>query len=367
MEISGLQGNWSWHSPLQLPLQVYGFPWLNEEGVYRRLPLNIHGLSEAIDQLANLTAGGQIRFKSNTNRLAIRVMAGAYAQMDHMTATGQSGFDVYIGEVGQERYVGTSRIKWDGQCYEALMFDGENMDTNQTITINFPLYQQVLEVAVGLPPHASIERDDSLEHRGRLICYGTSITQGACASRPGLAYTQQLGRMLSREVINLGFSGNGRGEAQIAEIIGTIEHVDAIIIDYEANCTTERYRETLETFLAICRRHHPSVPVLVVSRIVYAKEFIIPSERTDRRQRRTFARKMVMKLNHEGDDRLFFIDGEKLLGSRFDECTVDGVHPNDLGFSRIAKGIYNKLRKIIEDSSVTLKSNRAIHTSDKYL
>ncbi|ULL15901.1 hypothetical protein DVH26_16495 [Paenibacillus sp. H1-7] len=348
MRTHSLQGDWEWYSPLTPPFQVYGFPWLAEEGIYRRLPLNPkEALPSAIDRLANCTAGGQIRFRTDAERVAVRVRLGGTASMDHMPATGQNGFDAYIGEPGRERYVGTSRMKLHESGYECILFSGSKPDKLRTVTLNFPLYQSVSEVAVGVAAGAAIEADETYRSRGRIVFYGTSITQGGCAGRPGLAYPQQIGRALAREVINLGFSGNGKGEAELAAVIGTISRVDCFVVDYEANCSTELYMQTLEPFIRQYRSAQREVPILVVSRIPYAKELLDRSVTAERKKRLVFAKEVVGKLYRDGDERIAFVDGSRLLGKRYDECTVDGVHPNDLGFTRMANGLLPAIQKII--------------------
>lgn len=348
MVIKQLHGEWKWHSPLSAPFRVLGFPWLQREGVYRRLPLHPQEeLPAAVDKLANCTAGGQIRFRTNARRVAIRVQLGGVPSMDHMPATGQNGFDAYIGEPGRERYAGTTRMKLNSDSYVCILFDGAAGDKLQTVTLYFPLYQSVVEVAVGLPPEAITEYDPSYENSGRLVFYGTSITQGGCAGRPGLAYTHQLGRRLKREVVNLGFSGNGKGEPELARIIRELDRVDAFVIDYEANCSTDRYCATLEPFIRLYREKQPEVPILVLSRIPYAREHYDQAKQQERLFKRDFANQVVELLKAEGDAYIFFGDGSKLLGRRYDECTVDGVHPNDLGFTRMANGIYPLLQKIL--------------------
>lgn len=346
---------WKWHSPLSAPFKVLGFPWLEQDRVYRRLPLPPnHALPEAVDKLADCTAGGQIRFKTDAQRVAIRVKLRGPASMDHMPATGQIGFDAYVGEPGQERYIGTSRMKPREKHYESLLFEGDKPDRLRTVTLNFPLYQSVTEVMVGLPPEAALEADDFPSSRGRLVFYGTSITQGGCASRPGLAYPQQIGRRLQREVINLGFSGSGKGEEEVARVIRLIPHVDCFIVDYEANCSTELYGRTLEPFLRLYREEQRLVPILVVSRIPYAKEQVNSISRQDRMERKRIATELVRKLNEAGDDRVFFCDGDRLLGERYDECTVDGVHPNDLGFTRMAESLIPVISQILERCSSSI-------------
>src|SRR5690606_269350 len=101
---------------------------------------------------------------------------------------------------------------------------------------------------------------------GRLVVYGTSITQGGCASRPGMAYPSILARRLGIETLNLGFSGNGRGEPEVAHILAQLENVSCFILDYESNVpVAEDLRTTLTAFIPILRERHPDVPIIVIS------------------------------------------------------------------------------------------------------
>ncbi|WNQ09462.1 SGNH/GDSL hydrolase family protein [Paenibacillus aurantius] len=347
MTVTALEGEWEWHSPKEKPMAVLGFAWLESEGLYRRLPAHpSETLPPAVDMLADCTAGGQIRFRTNASRIAVRAILGGSPNMYHMPGTGQNGFDVYLGEPGEERYVGTVRFEPHQAAYASLLVDGSPPEGLRTVTINFPLYQSVQEVEVGLSPGAEVA-EAVFPQPGRLVFYGTSITQGGCASRPGMSYPQQIGRSLCREVINLGFSGNGKGEPELARIIREIERVDALVLDYESNCTLEGYLSTLEPFIRLYREKNPLTPILVSTKIRYAKEAIQPSLTELRIRKRDFAREVVERLTAEGDANLYWCDGGNHLGERFDECTVDGVHPTDLGFARMAEGIGQHLAGIL--------------------
>jgi len=180
------------------------------------------------------------------------------------------------------------------------------------------------------------------------VVYGTSITQGGCACRPGMAYTNILSRRLNLEFINLGFSGNGRGEPEVARIIATLPEPACFVLDYEANCTDpEQLRKTLPEFIRILRAAHPRIPLLVISRIPYAAEDHKPVAHGRRLERRDIQSQCVETFRQAGDSRIFFQDGSNLLGADFDECTVDGSHPTDLGFLRMAEGLEPVFRKIL--------------------
>ena len=335
-----------WQAP-QSPVVVAGFAWFKQEGIFRRLPRRPNWkINENVDSLANSTAGGQLLFRSDSKRLAIRVELSGPAGMYHMPATGQCGFDCYLGAPGRKIFSGTARFDHTKISYEHLFYEqaGRNL---REITLNFPLYQGVKRVLIGTDPGSRLLPPSPFKSRKKVIFYGTSITQGGCASRPGMAYSNILSRRLNYEFINLGFSGNGRGEPELARLILEIENPACFVLDYEANCfSTELLKKTLPEFIGILRSRHPKVPLLVISRIPWQHESPTQS-RKDFGARRKFEKDTVNRLRAGGDRRIYFLDGSELLGPDAHECTVDGAHPTDLGFMRMADRIEPVLRKIL--------------------
>lgn len=185
------------------------------------------------------------------------------------------------------------------------------------------------------------------EHGGRIVVYGTSITQGGCAARPGMAYTNILSRRLNTEFVNLGFSGNGRGEPELAKLIKQIDRKRLVVLDYEANAG-ESIRETLGPFVDILREHDKDLPILIISKIRYAGELHNPASLESAEAREQFQADFVRMRRAAGDANLHFLGGGTLLGARADECTVDGVHPTDLGFMKMADGIEPAIRAILK-------------------
>lgn len=341
-----------WHCPKQAPFQIAGFAWFNSDRVYRRMPLQpVEKLPAAVDELANATAGGQIRFRTDSTRVAVRVRLAGPANMVHMPATGQCGFDVYLGEPGKQTYYLTTKYDRTQTYYEVLLCDLPRGPV-YSITLNFPLYQGVESVEVGLEPGTQVLPPLPYDDDRRVIVYGTSITQGGCASRPGMCYTNILSRRINREFINLGFSGNGKGEPEVARVISTIDRPGLFVLDYEANCNDyDRLSATLPAFIRILRNAHPTVPILAASKIPYATEAWHPVAVEKRLRNRDFQRQLVEECRAAGDTNVHFLDGSGLLGEEgWQECTVDSVHPNDLGFMRIADGLEPVIQGILRDT-----------------
>ena len=338
-----------WHSPKEPPIHLAGFAWFEKDRVYRRMPLEPPlPLPEAVDSLAHRTAGGQIRFQTDSRKLALRVKLTDVADMNHMPSTGQCGFDCYLGPTGKQRFLSVTKYDHHQTSYEIVLFELVRRE-RRNVTLNFPLYMGVSEVLVGLEQDAEILPPPPYDSDRRVVIYGTSITQGGCAARPGMCYTNILSRRINMEFINLGFSGSGRGEPEVARTIGAIERLALFVLDYEGNAGgIEPLRRTFPEFIRILREVHPTVPILAVSHVRFARESFDPNARDARRERRDFQNKTIEDLRVAGDENVHFLDGSTFLGEDFDECTVDGVHPTDLGFLRMADAMAPVIRGILE-------------------
>jgi len=346
---SAVSAGLKWHSPNAAPFYLAGLPWFARNGLYRRMPNDpARPLPPGVEDTCQAPAGAQVRFRTDSAHLALKVRLSAPAGMYHMPATGECGFDCYIGAGDSApRYFKTARWEPKSAEYECELFAlaGRAM---RYVIVNFPLYGGVEKVLLGLDAGARIEPPPTYALPGPVVFYGTSITQGGCASRPGMAFTNIISRRLNVEVINLGFSGSGRGEPVVAEIIAEIPRPSLYVLDYEANCpSVDHLRQTLPEFIRILRAAHPRAPVLVVSRPRFSAELFLPAKFQDRLARRDCLRQCVQTLRAAGDDHIFFLDGSDFLGGDFEECTVDGIHPTDLGFMRIADAMTPVVRALL--------------------
>lgn len=338
-----------WFAPWEQPIYLAGFPWFPEDKAYCRLPVEpAYPIPDPVKTLSYCTAGGQMRFRTNSTKLEIDVELTAPANMYHMPATGQCGFDCYVSiPSGELKYCGTTRYDHAQVKYRSTLY--ENMEPEmREVIINFPLYQGVNDVLIGIDNNAEIEGPTAYATDKKAIFYGTSITQGGCASRPGMAYTNILSRWLNMECINLGFSGNGRGEPEVAHIISEIGNPACLILDYDSNCpSAEHLKVTLPDFINIYRSVHKDVPILVLSRIRYASYNHNSQVRLESSKRRKAQFETVKEFKSKGDDNIYFVNGSTLMGDYFEEMTVDGVHPTDLGFFKMAEGLYPILKTIL--------------------
>ncbi len=340
--------DWTWHSPRHEPFRITGLPWFEQDGVYRRLPLKpSHPIRSEVDRLANYTAGVQIRFQTNSPKLSVRVVLADRATMYQMPATGQCGIDCYVGPTGNQQYVNTARFDHSKAEYESILFESIPSEMRD-ITLNLPLYQGVKELWIGLDPSSSTAVFPGFSSENKVLIYGTSITHGACASRPGMAYPNILSRKLPIEVVNLGFSGNAQGEPELAHLISQIEKPALLVLDYEVNTpSTERLRESLPEFIRIYRSRHPEVPILVITQIRLPIEDFDENRLRLREERKQLQWANVERLQQDGDANLHFFDGAELLGADYQECTTDGIHPSDLGYFRIAETLGPIIGKLV--------------------
>jgi len=346
----GLQGavlaGIKWLDPKKAPFVVSGLAWFKKEKLYRRLPVKPEWkVREGVDLLADCPAGAQLRFRTDSKRVAIRVLLTEAQRHEHMTATGQAGFDCYIGRPGKTLYISTTRFDQTKLAYEYRFFETDKKEM-KSITLNFPLYQGVKDLIIGLDKSSKVLPPLPYKNKKKIIVYGTSTTQGGCASRPGMLFTNILSRRINLEFINLGFSGNGLGEPELARLISEIERPACFVLDFEANSGC-MYAKNLPQFIRILRSYHAKIPILIISRMKFSPE-TLGQETGVRLLRFKFTKDTVAGFKARGEKNLYLLDGSKLLGKDYDECTVDGVHPTDLGFWRIAAVLTPVLKKILK-------------------
>ncbi len=331
-------------------ISVYGLPWFVENQNYYRFPKTneeeIKALSEGLWTLATQTAGAMLAFRTNTKTLKIKVDLGAIFNMGHMAFTGQGGCDLYIGNgLSDLIFYRCASFGINQKHYEFTYFENQSFG-EKLYLINLPLYAGVEKIEIGVDEDAKVESVPNLFTKGRIVTYGTSITQGGCASRPGMCYTNQLSRMLGYEVINLGFSGNGRAQEEVRKLVASIKDVKLFILDYEANVTFVMLKDTLIPFIKYIRAQYPTVPIIVASKVRMSAETLLDSAKKAEAKLKNYQRKVVRDFSKE-DQNIYFVDGTKLLVPFTTEATVDGGHPTDLGFALMAKNLAKEIKKCI--------------------
>jgi lysophospholipase L1-like esterase len=236
-----------------------------------------------------------------------------------------------------------------GKIYEPILFDfSKQPRVEREITLYLPLYKPVKIIGIGVDKQANITKAKPFAVAKPVVFYGTSITQGGCASRAGMSYPAILGRKLNLDFVNLGFSGNGLGEPEVARAVAEIDAA-CYVLDFGANHKTfAAMREVYAPFLDDVRAQHPQTPIVVMTILHTSREKRIPSLGTEWAERRKFIEDVVRERIKGGDKKLYLVDGAKLMGRTPDEGLVDGGHPNDLGFYWMSEGLTAPIGKALK-------------------
>lgn len=262
-----------------------------------------------------------------------------------MPSTGVSGVDLYVRlDDGSWRWVANGKPK--GLENEATLFNNIP-EGEREFLIYLPLYNGVNSVSIGIPESAQMKKAPAYEGAKKkpIVFYGTSITHGACASRPGMTHTSMINRRFDWPVINLGFSGNGRMELEVAEFINEIDAA-VYVIDCLPNLRGEEVKKRTIPLVKKIREKHPETPILLVEDRNYPNGFLIQSFQDRNLGSQKELKTAYEKLIADGDKNLYYLEGINLLGSDGDD-TVDNSHPNDLGFYRQANAFEKVLRPIL--------------------
>ncbi|MCP4590350.1 MAG: hypothetical protein GY842_06385 [bacterium] len=320
-----------WHDARNLGIEGRG--WTDTDRFYNRLPSRAKSkVPEAVWDLSRRTAGLAVRFVTNSTRISARWDGGG--AMNHMAATGNSGLDLYVRRDGRWEFCAVGRPQLSQTT--ATLVSGLPADTREYL-LYLPLYSGVTELGIGVDAGASIEKAAArLPGKDRpIVFYGTSITQGGCAARAGMGHTAMLGRWLDREVINLGFSGAGKMEPELAALLGELDP-SVYVLECLPNMTLEMVRQRVEPFVRLLRRDRPQTPILLVE-----SPFGSAAGAHNQALRTAFD-----SLRDEGIVGLHYLPGADLLKGP-ENGTVDGVHPTDLGFYRMAVVYRPMLEKIL--------------------
>ncbi len=331
--------------------KVYGLPFWEENApdLYR-LPKSAQNLvRKPVWNLAKSPSGGRIVFKSDCTTLTIRLQYPSLGGMKNMHTFGQCGVDLYVDDV----YVRTA-IPKDTTFVEFEFFSGVTKQMRQ-FTIYLPLYIGVQVLAIGVNDGAEFQAPTPYVIDKPVVYYGSSITQGGCASHSGMSYQAILSRNLDVDFINLGFSGNGMGEPEVAKIVASID-ASCYVLDFGVNLpSADSVAKVYGPFVDIIRKARPETPIIAVTPIYNAYEFWKPNKVTFMRD---VIRKEVARHRKAGDQNIMLVEGFELLGPAFSSAFVDGVHPNDLGMQAMAEGLQPYVAQVLHVTGRNYKLNR---------
>lgn len=328
-----------------------GQGWKDTRDPFDRLPAKAEGrVRPPVWDLSRHSAGMHVRFVTDAREIHARwILTSPQLAMVHMPATGVSGLDLYVKTAkGDWRWLAVGRP--DAQSNTVALVKGLPPGSREFL-LYLPLYNGVRSVEIGLPQSSQVSPAGGWGPGSRkpMVFYGTSILHGACASRPGMAHSEILGRRFHFPHINLGFSGNGRMEPEMADLLAELDP-SVYVLDCLPNMSAEEVTQRVEPFVRALRARHPTTPIVLVEDRTYADAFLIATKRDRNETSRAALRAAFDRLRKAGVRQLHYVPGANLLGDD-GEGTVDSSHPNDLGFMRQADVLAKVLKPILRKTS----------------
>ncbi len=331
-----------WVNILEEPISIRGLA-VAKPGKFWRLPEDLYDkVNEGVTGLSQHTAGGRIRFRTDSPYIAYRAKLLFTGAMCHMPLTGSAGADLMLNgwsctairplQETEEWYEGIFEVPGEAPSLQGM----------KDVTLSMGLYNGITEAWIGLKAGSVLEAPKPYSIEKPIVFYGSSITQGGCASKPGNCFTALLAKWLDADHRNLGFSGSGRAEENISEYMANLD-MSVFVMDYDHNAPDAEYlQKTHYRLYSTVRAKQPELPIVMVS---MPDGDLTPKTRA---KRRDVVHESYVRARAAGDEKVWFVDGASLFGAEDrDLCTVDGCHPNDLGFYRMAKGILPALKEAL--------------------
>lgn len=329
----------AWHDVQTWGLEGRGFS--DTEKYYDRLPAQAKGVvRDAVWNLSRHSAGMMVLFRTDATAINVdHLVTSANLALPHMPATGVSGLDLYARDTdGHWRWVAVTRP--NAQHMKTQIVSGLRPGMRD-YAIYLPLYNGTESLKIGVPANSKFQPVAPRVQKP-IVFYGTSITHGACASRPGMAHPAILGRRLDRPTINLGFSGNGKLEKEVGQFLVELDPA-VYVLDCLPNMVAAEITERTVPMISQLRAAHPRVPIVLVEDRTYPASWIRQSQQQRNDSSRIAFKAAYQQLLKDGVEKLFYVDGDSLLASDRDD-TTDGSHPSDLGFFNQANAIEPALR-----------------------
>ena len=333
-----------WHDASEFP--VYGKITENTSARYERLPASFEGVSRGpVWELGRNSTGLYVRFRSNSPEIWLKWEPLFNNTMSHMADTGTKGLDLYAMSDEGWRYMRCVRMPEGKTSYEvSIPCDA----VEREYMLYLSLYDGVKTLSIGVKEGYRIGQPELESPRlaKPVIMYGSSLLQGGCCSRPGMAYTNILSRWLDREVINLGFSGNAKLDMEIAEYMASHPDPGVFVLEYVPNSGVKLIDEKAEQFFWILRKAHPDVPVIFVETPNYPRCYFNTHLRQLADERNKAQRRVYESVRKKGAKKVYYITSKGALGDD-GEATVDGSHFTDLGMVRYAEHLMPTIKKTL--------------------
>jgi lysophospholipase L1-like esterase len=333
--LSGTSNSPPWFDIRQFGVEGRG--WNDTKAFYDRLPAKAEGIvRQPVWELSRNSAGVSVRFVTDATTIRARwALTDPWLYLPNMTAIGKSGLDLYVKTEKGWHWLAVGQPT--AQTNEVTLVENL-LPGKREYLLYLPLYNGTKFVELGVPPGAAIETAGPWGPgvRKPIVFYGTSILQGLSASRPGMVHSAILGRKFNYPTINLGFSGNGKMEPEMADLLAELDP-SIYVLDCLPNMVADEIKERVEPFVKKLRAAHPDVPIVLVEDRTMQDSFLIAGRMEYYHLKdRAELKAAYERLQKDGVKNLFYIPGEHLFGDD-GEGSTDGSHPNDLGFTRQAE------------------------------
>jgi len=317
-----------------------GVPESEKESPYDRLPASYKDkVRKPVWDLSKNSAGISIRFNTNSSSVKVKWALLNDTKMNHMAETGIKGVDLYCKVNGVWTYVNTGRptAKENEASLISSLSPGE-----REFKLYLPLYDGTTKVEVGIESGSTMTKP-AADKKLPIVFYGTSILQGGCASRPGMVFTSIISRKLNVDCINFGFSGNGRMDPPMAELISGIK-ASYYVIDCLPNMTAKQVTDSVIPLAKTIRTKNPKTPIVFVENVEYTRAIFQTSLLNSMNEKNQALKTEFDKLVKGGMKDLIYISAAGSIGTDY-EGTVDGTHLTDLGFLRYADYLIEKFKE----------------------
>lgn len=322
------------YNVLEAPFKLYGVYYA--DGKFRRLPEAVaKTVSGGVLRLHGYTVGGRVRFRTDSPYIAVSVRLGNVSLYSHLSTLGSAGLDLYLEDENRclKSFIPPRDVK---DHFESLI--EFKLSGVKEYTINMPMYAEVVSLHIGLAEGAQLLPPLPLKSDKKVVFYGSSITHGGCASRPGNSYEAMLARRFGFDYVNLGFSGNAKGEDTMAQYIASLP-MDVFVYDYDHNAPNpDHLAATHEKMFRTIRAAHPDIPIVIMSRPKYYVN-------NDTARRMDIIRTTYENARAAGDNKVWLLTGPELMALCGEDGLIDACHPNDFGFASMAKAVGDLFEK----------------------
>ena len=309
------------------------------------------GLPARVAQLLTNSAGLAIAFKTNSTVISAKWTVSKSRALANMNPTAHKGVDLYIKNGNTWQFAGIGKV--GGQTNDEIIIS--RMDNSEKECLLYlPLYDKVDEVEIGVEKKANIAAIAD-PFAKKVLIYGSSIVQGTGASRPGMAYPARLCRLTGLNFVNLGLSGSAKMEPEVADMAASID-ADAYILDCVPNSTPAQITERTAYLINTIRAKHPKAPIIMMQSIVRETGYFDKTLGAQVKNQNLNIQKEVMTLLDKGLKDLYFITSENMMGNDH-EGSIDGTHPNDLGYDRMLKVIQPQVVEILAKYNIRSVKN----------